>query len=270
MREYCPQPPPPNQRRPPPPLHYRRSVLELPDKESSRAQPCHRSRWVGDSRVIVQHPHNNSVPNVFRRMDLATMSVAAAWNVAAERSCPCKQPACPAISGGSEVTFKPTSQNCVHFTKYDRRPEDHSFGLGVRKIPFLERTTPSSNFWWSGQGGSLQTIAPGSLISTPGPGTLLRHVTTCLASTSRINSRPRLLPFFTFQKSQKPQPWSMRLRPRVADHPLRAEISHLKRSLNCYKDYFKSYLLDGQGLTLLQIWGFSVTPQWPVRLPASL
>ncbi|KAG8283778.1 hypothetical protein J6590_011149 [Homalodisca vitripennis] len=25
----------------------------------------------------------------------------------AERSCPCKQPACPAIGGGSEVTFKP-------------------------------------------------------------------------------------------------------------------------------------------------------------------
>ncbi|KAG8318283.1 hypothetical protein J6590_006597 [Homalodisca vitripennis] len=27
--------------------------------------------------------------------------------VTAERSCPCKRPACPAISGGSEVTFKP-------------------------------------------------------------------------------------------------------------------------------------------------------------------
>ncbi|KAG8284034.1 hypothetical protein J6590_003726, partial [Homalodisca vitripennis] len=27
--------------------------------------------------------------------------------VTAERSCPCKQPACPAIGGGSEVTFKP-------------------------------------------------------------------------------------------------------------------------------------------------------------------
>ncbi|KAG8316513.1 hypothetical protein J6590_049639 [Homalodisca vitripennis] len=27
--------------------------------------------------------------------------------VAAERSCPCKQPACPAIGDGSEVTFKP-------------------------------------------------------------------------------------------------------------------------------------------------------------------
>ncbi|KAG8275830.1 hypothetical protein J6590_078170, partial [Homalodisca vitripennis] len=25
----------------------------------------------------------------------------------AERSCPCKRPACPAIGGGSEVTFKP-------------------------------------------------------------------------------------------------------------------------------------------------------------------
>ncbi|KAG8293436.1 hypothetical protein J6590_016395 [Homalodisca vitripennis] len=28
-------------------------------------------------------------------------------NVNAERSCPCKRPACPAIGGGSEVTFKP-------------------------------------------------------------------------------------------------------------------------------------------------------------------
>ncbi|KAG8277865.1 hypothetical protein J6590_033396 [Homalodisca vitripennis] len=27
--------------------------------------------------------------------------------VTAERSCPCKQPPCPAIGGGSEVTFKP-------------------------------------------------------------------------------------------------------------------------------------------------------------------
>ncbi|KAG8270428.1 hypothetical protein J6590_085222 [Homalodisca vitripennis] len=27
--------------------------------------------------------------------------------VTAERSCPCKRPACPAIGGGSEVTFKP-------------------------------------------------------------------------------------------------------------------------------------------------------------------
>ncbi|KAG8282636.1 hypothetical protein J6590_031886 [Homalodisca vitripennis] len=27
--------------------------------------------------------------------------------VAAERSCPCKQPACPAVGGGSEVSFKP-------------------------------------------------------------------------------------------------------------------------------------------------------------------
>ncbi|KAG8336826.1 hypothetical protein J6590_037039 [Homalodisca vitripennis] len=26
--------------------------------------------------------------------------------VTAERSCPCKQPACPADGGGSEVTFK--------------------------------------------------------------------------------------------------------------------------------------------------------------------
>ncbi|KAG8256274.1 hypothetical protein J6590_072179 [Homalodisca vitripennis] len=32
--------------------------------------------------------------------------MAAAW-VTAERSRPCKQPACPAIGGGSEVTFKP-------------------------------------------------------------------------------------------------------------------------------------------------------------------
>ncbi|KAG8320800.1 hypothetical protein J6590_060759 [Homalodisca vitripennis] len=29
----------------------------------------------------------------------------------AERSCPCKQPACPAIGGGSEVTFKPLVLN---------------------------------------------------------------------------------------------------------------------------------------------------------------
>ncbi|KAG8275801.1 hypothetical protein J6590_078779 [Homalodisca vitripennis] len=28
-------------------------------------------------------------------------------NVTDERSCPCKLPACPAIGGGSEVTFKP-------------------------------------------------------------------------------------------------------------------------------------------------------------------
>ncbi|KAG8281673.1 hypothetical protein J6590_054563 [Homalodisca vitripennis] len=28
--------------------------------------------------------------------------------VTAERSCPCKQPSCPAVGGGSEVTFKPT------------------------------------------------------------------------------------------------------------------------------------------------------------------
>ncbi|KAG8264717.1 hypothetical protein J6590_004734 [Homalodisca vitripennis] len=28
-------------------------------------------------------------------------------NVTAERSCPCKRPACPAIGGGSEVTYKP-------------------------------------------------------------------------------------------------------------------------------------------------------------------
>ncbi|KAG8286984.1 hypothetical protein J6590_048042 [Homalodisca vitripennis] len=27
--------------------------------------------------------------------------------VTAKRSCPCKQPACPAIGGGSEVAFKP-------------------------------------------------------------------------------------------------------------------------------------------------------------------
>ncbi|KAG8275942.1 hypothetical protein J6590_075144 [Homalodisca vitripennis] len=27
--------------------------------------------------------------------------------VTAERSCPCKQPACPAVGGGSGVTFKP-------------------------------------------------------------------------------------------------------------------------------------------------------------------
>ncbi|KAG8309925.1 hypothetical protein J6590_073722 [Homalodisca vitripennis] len=27
--------------------------------------------------------------------------------VTAERSCPCKQPTCPAIGGGSETTFKP-------------------------------------------------------------------------------------------------------------------------------------------------------------------
>ncbi|KAG8329512.1 hypothetical protein J6590_084349, partial [Homalodisca vitripennis] len=27
--------------------------------------------------------------------------------VTVERSCPCKQPACPAVGGGSEVTFKP-------------------------------------------------------------------------------------------------------------------------------------------------------------------
>ncbi|KAG8275729.1 hypothetical protein J6590_080722 [Homalodisca vitripennis] len=31
----------------------------------------------------------------------------AGTTVTAERSCPCKRPACPAIGGGSEVTFKP-------------------------------------------------------------------------------------------------------------------------------------------------------------------
>ncbi|KAG8319659.1 hypothetical protein J6590_086779 [Homalodisca vitripennis] len=35
------------------------------------------------------------------------MAVAAAWRVTAERSCPCKQPACLAVGGGLEVTFKP-------------------------------------------------------------------------------------------------------------------------------------------------------------------
>ncbi|KAG8305020.1 hypothetical protein J6590_079896 [Homalodisca vitripennis] len=33
--------------------------------------------------------------------------------VTAERSCPCKQLACPAIGGGSEVTFNPLVPGCV-------------------------------------------------------------------------------------------------------------------------------------------------------------
>ncbi|KAG8320483.1 hypothetical protein J6590_067896 [Homalodisca vitripennis] len=34
--------------------------------------------------------------------------------VTAERSCPCKRPACPAIGGGSEVTFKPLTTRTAH------------------------------------------------------------------------------------------------------------------------------------------------------------
>ncbi|KAG8282658.1 hypothetical protein J6590_031909 [Homalodisca vitripennis] len=37
----------------------------------------------------------------------ATSSVTADWMGTTERSCPCKQPACPAVGGGSEVTLKP-------------------------------------------------------------------------------------------------------------------------------------------------------------------
>ncbi|KAG8242546.1 hypothetical protein J6590_063117 [Homalodisca vitripennis] len=33
------------------------------------------------------------------------MLLAIAAEVTAERSCPCKRPACPAIGGGSEVTY---------------------------------------------------------------------------------------------------------------------------------------------------------------------
>ncbi|KAG8306458.1 hypothetical protein J6590_046773 [Homalodisca vitripennis] len=47
--------------------------------------------------------------------NLAMSSVAAAWMVTAERSCPCKQPACPAIGGGSVVTFKQlVPRSCTH------------------------------------------------------------------------------------------------------------------------------------------------------------
>ncbi|KAG8325542.1 hypothetical protein J6590_065994 [Homalodisca vitripennis] len=41
-----------------------------------------------------------------QRLSQATSGVVAAWRVTAERSCPCKQPAYPAIGGGSEGTFK--------------------------------------------------------------------------------------------------------------------------------------------------------------------
>ncbi|KAG8324540.1 hypothetical protein J6590_089905 [Homalodisca vitripennis] len=47
--------------------------------------------------------------------------------VTAERSCPCKQPACPAIGGGSEVTLKPLASRLQLFpphrgAKYIKHP----------------------------------------------------------------------------------------------------------------------------------------------------
>ncbi|KAG8262659.1 39S ribosomal protein L37, mitochondrial [Homalodisca vitripennis] len=59
--------------------------------------------------------------------------------VTAERSCPCKRPACPAIGGGSEVTFKPLVPRCIKTTcLYDAEQKK----LPVRKDP--ER--PAWNF----------------------------------------------------------------------------------------------------------------------------
>ncbi|KAG8317945.1 hypothetical protein J6590_013080 [Homalodisca vitripennis] len=46
-------------------------------------------------------------------------------NLTAERSCPCKRPACPAIGGGSEVTFKPLVPR-AHCAKWFRRPWENS------------------------------------------------------------------------------------------------------------------------------------------------
>ncbi|KAG8304894.1 hypothetical protein J6590_083338 [Homalodisca vitripennis] len=44
--------------------------------------------------------------NRYRRIKQRRAWLRFRW-MTAERSCPCKQPSCPAIGGGSEVTFKP-------------------------------------------------------------------------------------------------------------------------------------------------------------------
>ncbi|KAG8304934.1 hypothetical protein J6590_082221 [Homalodisca vitripennis] len=57
--------------------------------------------------------------------------------VTAERSCPCKRPACPAIGGGSEVTFKPLVPSFLHIHLFQRKPM--SFVTQVPPNKFLVR-----------------------------------------------------------------------------------------------------------------------------------
>ncbi|KAG8245991.1 hypothetical protein J6590_095051 [Homalodisca vitripennis] len=59
--------------------------------------------------------------------DLWSSKISVTGWVAAERSCPCKQIACPAIGGGSEVTFKslvPRAPSDDNYTKMDLVPKE--------------------------------------------------------------------------------------------------------------------------------------------------
>ncbi|KAG8257248.1 hypothetical protein J6590_053896 [Homalodisca vitripennis] len=47
--------------------------------------------------------------------------------VTAERYCPCKQPACPAVGGGSEVTFKPLVASKVLSTDWYKPQASKSY-----------------------------------------------------------------------------------------------------------------------------------------------
>ncbi|KAG8281503.1 hypothetical protein J6590_056880 [Homalodisca vitripennis] len=56
--------------------------------------------------------------------------------VTAERSCPCKQPACPAVGGGLKVTFKPLVPNEGLPTRGLRLKSRRVHKVGIRADPY--------------------------------------------------------------------------------------------------------------------------------------
>ncbi|KAG8335290.1 hypothetical protein J6590_072277 [Homalodisca vitripennis] len=66
-----------------------------------------------------------------RRINQCRSWLLLGW-VTAEWSCPCKQPACPAIGGGSEVTFKPQSAYLFLMSHLQPRPATPPLQAGYR------------------------------------------------------------------------------------------------------------------------------------------
>ncbi|KAG8247704.1 hypothetical protein J6590_055650 [Homalodisca vitripennis] len=80
-------------------------------------------------------------------------------NVTAERFCPCKQSACPAVDGGSEVTFKPLQLNYCS-VNLSAQSTVGWYSRSLREFAFQQTWTLNDTFPFPSLGRSLAPTAP--------------------------------------------------------------------------------------------------------------
>ncbi|KAG8307631.1 hypothetical protein J6590_016072 [Homalodisca vitripennis] len=73
-------------------------------------------------------------------------------SVTAKRSCPCKQPACPAVGGGLEVTFKPlvprsSVREGNHERLFNRNHTQSETATGLPQVLSLGQPRNFSALW---------------------------------------------------------------------------------------------------------------------------